>query len=130
MILTPEPLAAVLAGQKTIESRFATDRRLPWGRVGPGDRLWLKQSGGRVVAVAEAAWVQFYADLTPAAVAELFRQYPAIRAGLAYQAAKASARFGSLIGLNNIRRLDPFALRGRGRSGWRLLEGPPIPLRD
>jgi hypothetical protein len=128
-IFAPGPLAAILAGRKTVESRFAVDRRLPWGRVAAGDRIWLKRAGGPIVGVAEAAWVRSFAGLTPAAVAELFCQHPEILADPAYCEAKSHAAYATLIGLANVRRVEPLALPGRGRSGWRLMDAPP-PLRD
>ena len=127
-IFAPRLLAELLAGRKTVESRLAVDRRLPWGAVAVGDRIWLKQAGGPVVGVAEAAWVRSFAGLTPAAVGELFQQHPELRATPAYREAKAHARYATLIGLANVRRVEPLAWRGRGRSGWRLLDGPPLLL--
>ncbi|MCS6800491.1 MAG: ASCH domain-containing protein [Chloroflexota bacterium] len=125
-VFAPQPLADILAGRKTIESRFARDRRPPYGRVAPGDLLWLKQSGGPLVGVATAAWVEEVANLTPDRVTELFERYPGILADPPYRAAKRSARFATIIGLTAVRPLDACVIAGRGRSGWRLLAGPPV----
>lgn len=49
-ILTPGPLKAILAGTKTIESRWRRTRAAPWGRVHAGDAVYLSETGSDVVA--------------------------------------------------------------------------------
>jgi hypothetical protein len=127
-IFQPGPLARILSGEKTIESRFSVDRRPPFDRVQPGDRIWLKRVSGPVVAVATSGTVRFFDRLTPERIASLFAEHPAIRADSDYRLAKSSARYATLIELCEVRRLPPFALRIRGRSGWRVLDGPLTPV--
>jgi hypothetical protein len=124
-VFTPAPLAAIVAGRKTVETRLARDRRPPFGRVAVGDRIWLKRAGGPVVGVATVAWVRTLANVTPSQVATLFRDHPGICADPAYQLAKQEARFATVIGLGDVRSVAPFRVPGRSRSGWRVLDGPP-----
>jgi hypothetical protein len=42
----------ILAGEKTIESRWYVSRRAPWGRVSAGDVIWFRDSGAPVTARA------------------------------------------------------------------------------
>src|SRR5690349_4668447 len=64
-ILREPYLTRVLSGEKTVESRFARVRAAPYGRVAPGDLIWLKRVGGPIAGVARAAEVRLFADLTP-----------------------------------------------------------------
>ena len=45
-ILKPNYIRDILAGDKTIESRFTKTNQPPHGRVAVGERLFLKASGG------------------------------------------------------------------------------------
>ena len=53
-------LELVLAGKKTIESRFSANRCPPYNAVKKGDLLLLKRSGGPVVGVATVGQVWSY----------------------------------------------------------------------
>ncbi|MCS7003400.1 MAG: ASCH domain-containing protein, partial [Dehalococcoidia bacterium] len=106
-ILQPAPLAAILRGDKTIESRLSVDRRAPWQRVSAGDRLLLKRASGPVVASARAAWVSYHAGLTPDTASALLRAHPGLCADPAYVAVKRRARYATLIGLTDVRPLPP-----------------------
>src|SRR3954453_18143184 len=53
-------LSFLLEGRKTIESRFSVNRCPPYRSVQTGDLVFIKQSGGAIVAVAEVSNVWFY----------------------------------------------------------------------
>ena len=53
-------LGAVIEGRKTIESRFAKNRCAPYLRIGEGDIVFLKKSGGTVLGVAKVGIPQFH----------------------------------------------------------------------
>ena len=46
-------IAKILSGEKKIESRWSKNKIAPWNRVKRGDRIYFKDSGGPVIAVAE-----------------------------------------------------------------------------
>src|SRR2546423_2885042 len=50
-VLTMPYLEKIVAGQKTIESRFSRVRMPPFNKVGPGDVVFLKEVGGPVHAI-------------------------------------------------------------------------------
>jgi hypothetical protein len=130
-IMAPPYLERVLAGAKRIEARLARDRRPPFGRVAPGDRLWLKRSGGPVVAEGRIARVAYFADLDAAALARLLDEH---RDGLALEAdwiaARPNARFATLIWLEDVRPLTPFRIAKRDRGGWSVLRDEGYLLND
>lgn len=76
-IMNPEYdlLAMILAGKKTIESRWYKTRRTPWGKVAPGDRVFFKDAGKPVNAVATVARVEQFADLTLEKAREIVARY-------------------------------------------------------
>ncbi len=46
-------LPKILSGEKTIESRWYSKRRAPFGKISPGEKIYFKNSGEPVSAVAE-----------------------------------------------------------------------------
>jgi len=52
VILKKPYLDAILSGRKRIESRFTRTKRYAFGRVLPGDELFLKVSSEHIGAVA------------------------------------------------------------------------------
>jgi hypothetical protein len=117
-------LARVLAGEKTIESRFARVRAAPYGCVAPGDTIWLKRSGGPIVGLALAAVVRQYDDLTPERVDALVERYgAALRLDADFAARVRSCCYATLIWLVEVRAFDmPIRYRRRDRRGWVTLE--------
>ena len=63
VILKTEYIKAILEGRKTIESRFTKTRREFFGRVSPGDKVFLKVSSGPVCATARVIKVKWYENL-------------------------------------------------------------------
>ena len=75
VILKKPYLDAILAGSKTIESRFTKTKRSYFGRVLPGDKLFLKESSGPVCATVKAAAVKNFENLTPEKIIAIKQQY-------------------------------------------------------
>ena len=46
-------IAKILSREKIIESRWSKNKIVPWGRVHSGDRVYFKNAGEPVIAVAE-----------------------------------------------------------------------------
>lgn len=99
---------ALLAGAKSIESRFSRCRRAPIDCVRPGDIIHFKLSGGGFIGTCRAAHVQQYTTLTPGQLAALRRQHNhAIRAPASYWHTRLQCRFGLLIWLRRLRPPPP-----------------------
>ena len=111
-------LSRVLSGAKTHESRFMKRRIAPYGVVSSGDLILLKEASGPVVGfcVATEVW-QFDLEKTP-----LMSLRDRFEVGLAVEpsfwATKATARYGTIIRLANVRRLAPRRVRKKDRRGW------------
>ncbi len=67
-------LAKILSGEKTIESRWYMQKRVPWDRIKSGETIYFKDSGELVSVRAKVVEVmQFYLPQTN--VSELLQKY-------------------------------------------------------
>ncbi|NRA57268.1 MAG: hypothetical protein HRU13_04015 [Phycisphaerales bacterium] len=70
-LVHPWVVDALLAGKKTIESRFSRDRRPPFDRVAKGDVVHFRVTGGGYAARAVVAKVECHDSLTPEKVLQI-----------------------------------------------------------
>ena len=117
VILKKPFLDAILAGQKKIESRFSKAKPAAFGRILPGDRLFLKISSGPVCATATVVAVESFEDLTPAEIVELKLRYNRYILGSdQYWNSKKDSRFGFLAWLDAVEPIEPVKI---GKKDWR-----------
>lgn len=122
VVLKRPYLDAILAGRKRIESRFTRTKRFFFGRVLPGDRLFLKESSGAVCAVATVSAVKRFEGLTPSKVAEIREQYDNYIGGSdEYWRSKMDCRFCLLVWLKDVREIEPVRISKRDWRGWVVL---------
>lgn len=123
VILKKPYLEAILEGRKTIESRFGLDMREPFGRVRVGDMLLLKESSGPVCAKAAAAEVKNYESLCPRQMLELKKQYnERICGDDIYWQSKMDCRFGLLVRLKDVERIEPVRIDKKDWRAWVVLQ--------
>ena len=116
----------ILAGEKTIESRWYGIKCRPWGRIKKGDMVYFKDAGVLVSAVAEVARVEESADLSPQKVQKILDRYGTAigirRAHISlFFSALENKKYCILIHLKNPRRVRPFAINKTGfgaLSAW------------
>ena len=122
VILKKPYLDLILGGRKTIELRLTRARRPPGPRALPGDRLFLKASGGPVCAVATAAEVRYYEDLTPERVAGIRQEYnEQIQGGDAVWQSMMDCRSGFLVWLRGVRPIAPVRIDKKDWRAWVVL---------
>ena len=122
VILKKPYLDAILAGQKTIESRFTRVRHSFISQVRQGDTLFLKASSGPVYGQADVAAVKYFENLTPAKMAEIERQYNKhILGGREYWQSKAESKFGFLAWLVDVRPVRPVIIAKKDWRSWVVL---------
>jgi len=131
-ILKPGYLHAILERRKTIESRLTKTAQPPYGKVEPGERLFLKASGGPFMATAVAGKVQSYADLMTTDLEHLRRRYnKQICGDDAYWEMKRESRFATLFELEQV---EPISVGPNYKvaymKAWYVLEEALSPLRD
>lgn len=126
MIVKPRYIDPILSGRKTIECRLTRTPKPPFACVDPGDVLWLKASGGLVVATLRARRVSFFNPVTPDTLKAISDRYgPSILAAPLFFAGHRAARYGTIIHLGHARRIEPFRIQKRNRRGWVRLCEPP-----
>jgi hypothetical protein len=117
-------LSYVLAGRKSMESRFARVQAPPYGRVGAGDLLFLKEVGGPVTALTVVAAADFYV-LDPPSFERLRDRFAAALCAddPEFWEERRHARFASLMRLGQVLPIEPLAVGKRDRRGWVVLAG-------
>jgi len=128
MIIHRRYIVPLTKGKKTIECRLARIRTPPYGCVARRDTLWLKVSGGPVVARATVRHVDHIHPLTPSTLYDIRKRYgSSIVADDDFYFAHADASFATLITLGRVVRLVPFQIAKRDRRAWVVLSEPPSP---
>lgn len=102
---------------KTIESRWYKNRIAPWDRINKGDRVYFKDSGKQVTAVADVSKVIQFEGLNRDIFSEIVSKY-GDDIGLidrSYSGYYKSKNYVVLIGLTNARYLkEPFDIDKTG----------------
>lgn len=115
-------LQFVLDGQKTIESRFATRRYVPYKQVDVGDVVLLKRSGGPIVGICEIAAVWFY-RLDAKSWSTIKREFAQALCAQDpnFWQSRQLASYATLMRLHHVRSIPPIKFTKRDRRGWVLL---------
>ncbi|MHC4086699.1 MAG: ASCH domain-containing protein [Planctomycetota bacterium] len=122
VILKKPYLDAILDGRKPVESRLWKTRRSAFGRVLPGDKLFLKISSGSVCAVATAGAVKNFENLTPEQIIEIKQQYNHLIGGAdEHWQNRADCKFGFLVWLKDVRAIEPVRIRKKDWRAWVVL---------
>ncbi len=128
MIVHPRYIAPLLSGTKSLESRLGQDRRAPFGKVSPGDIVFIKPTGKRVIAKAIVRFVEEYENLTPEDILNLRKSYDdRIMGGDHYWQTKSNAKYATLIGFEKVTMLNdestvPSQLLIADRNAWRIVK--------
>ncbi len=118
-VMTEPYFSLVLAGKKTMESRFSQRKIAPWGKVAAGDTVILKKSGGGYAGIFEAGSVQFLQPKNRTdvlAIRAAWNDRLCIEDG--FWQAKADSRYVTLIGIINLCSFEKFFLPCSNRQAW------------
>ncbi|MBN2456200.1 MAG: ASCH domain-containing protein [Sedimentisphaerales bacterium] len=122
VVLKKSYLEAILAGRKTIESRFTKNRCQPFGQVAQGDKLFLKISSGPVCATAAVSNVRSFDDITAEKLNSIRKQYNFHICGSdTYWQSKADCRYGLLLWLTDVKTIKPVRINKKDWRGWVVL---------
>lgn len=116
-------LSYILAGRKTVESRFGMRRYAPFGRVSRGDIIFLKRSGGPIVGLCEIADIWFY-HLDPSSWQSIQKTFTEALCAQDpdFWRARSNASFATLMSITAMRPLPPIGYAKRDRRGWVVLK--------
>jgi hypothetical protein len=111
-------LSRVFSGEKTIESRFSRNRCAPYGVVGDGDVILLKEVAGPICGVVLARHTWCY-DLGNEPLERIKGRFgPGVCADQAFWTARADALYATLIELDIPLAISPVPCDKRDRRGW------------
>ena len=114
-------LSCIYSGEKTLESRITRNRIAPWGKVSPGDIVFVKRSSGPVEAFFTAGNVTQF-DLAQTPLKQLRDQYSMeLCANEAFWQSKQHCRYAVLMQITNLTRILPFSIDKKGMQTWLVL---------
>jgi len=121
-ILKKPYLKMILDGRKRVELRLSKTRQPGFGRVLPGDKLFLKISSGPVCATATAADVKNFENLTPDKILELKRLYNHDIGGSdEHWQSKIDCKFCFLVWLKDVQTIEPVQIDKKDWRAWVVL---------
>jgi ASC-1-like (ASCH) protein len=122
VILKKPYLEAILAGRKTIESRFMRTNRAPFGKVAAGDKLFFKITSGPVCATGRAHKVENFENLTAERIDQIERTYnDRIMGRRQYWDQKRRCKKGVLIWLDRVKPIEPIRIDKKDWRAWVVL---------
>lgn len=119
-------LSHIMAGRKTIESRFSRALVPPHGVVETGDVLLFKRAAGPVCAMARVADVDFH-DLAHDGLDAIRARFATALCADndAFWSDRNDARYATLMHLSDVRPVSDLYVNKRDRRGWVVLEDGP-----
>ncbi len=122
-------LQYVLAGQKTVESRFSVHRCAPYQQVQAGDVLLVKRSGGGIVGLAQISYTWFY-HLDPTSWQTIRKEFTQALCAQdpRFWQDRAHATFATLLRIHHVRSFAPIPFVKRDRRGWVVLQPANVQL--
>ncbi|MDD2696963.1 MAG: ASCH domain-containing protein [Candidatus Pacebacteria bacterium] len=123
-------LPRILKGEKTMESRWYKNKRLPWDKIKKGEIVYFKNSGEEVTAKAEVFKVLQFSNLNPKKVKQILDKYGE-KDGLGkeeinkYYRLFRDKNYCLLVFLKSPRKIKPFEINKRGfglMSAWITVE--------
>lgn len=125
-------LEDILAGTKTIESRWYVNKISPWNKIRKNDLVYFKESGRQVIAVAEVLKVLQFENLNKDITNQIIENYGKQIAPHSTESEfeswakrESKKRYCILIFLENVKKIKPFNIDKKGygiSSAWLAVE--------
>jgi ASCH domain. len=121
-------LNLILAGAKTVESRFSQKKILPFGQVEQGDRVFMKAAGGNIVGEFTVQKVLYFSPITPEAL-QVIKHYSTEMCTYAdphFWQRRQDAHYATLLLIKQaIRYPKPYPFPKKDRRAWLKLSALP-----
>lgn len=129
-IMNKTAIEAVLAGVKTIETRFSKHKISPFGLISVGDLVYMKPPGGEIIGQFRVKKVFNFEGLTEKDVEKIFQDFgDKISVGKKEEdekffEEKKSSTYATLIFLSESERFitSPIKFKKKDMRGWVVLE--------
>lgn len=111
-------LTYMLEGKKTIESRFSKKKCLPWNGIDPSTIVFVKKSGGDVVAYFKIKEIHFF-DLEEYKLENIKKEYSCeLCVDDNFWELKKNSKYATLIFIKEIVKIKPFKVTKKGMNTW------------
>lgn len=121
-ILTQPYLDRIIRRQKTIESRFSKVRVAPYQQIQTGDLVVLKESAGKILALATVGKVRFFNLRTSEEVLSVMSSFQLeLALDSDFIERKKDSKFATLIEIDQVMEVTPVALIKDDRRAWVVL---------
>lgn len=115
-------LSKIVAGEKTIESRFSKSRIPPFQQITADDVVFLKQSSGPIQAIALVSKVEFYGPLKPGGIDQLIEEYKEeLRLDESFITLKRDSNYVTLIYFTVVLPINPIPITKSDGRSWIVL---------
>jgi hypothetical protein len=113
----------ILIGKKTIESRFTMRQIAPFNKVHVNDKVYLKQSGGKIIGEAIVRLVEYFSNLSPAKILDLIEHYKnELQLKSEFIEKKKESKYITFIWLKNVvKYVTPREFKHVGMQSWIIL---------
>lgn len=124
-------LPKILAGEKTVESRWFKTKRIPWDKVKAGDTLWFKNAGEPVSLKVIITKVLQFSNLNNKRKDEIIKKYGESDLGLSGPIPKEIADYFEnknyclLVFFKDVEAVKPFKINKKGfgaMTAWISIE--------
>lgn len=126
MAVFNEPfLSAMFDNEKQIESRFSRNRITPYRRVYEGDAILIKRNGGNIEGFFIAGKIEYWTAMRGDSFETLEGLYGmkiASHLDSSFWEHRKGSRFGTLIEVSAIYRLQKFSITKKDRITWSVLK--------
>ena len=114
----------ILAGEKSIESRFSQKKSPPYGVISTGDLVYIKPTGKEIIGQFRVKKVIFFDGLTPEDILEIEERFgKKILADKTYWQSKSNSTYVTLIFIGDSSRFitSPVKIPKKDLRGWVVL---------
>ncbi len=109
----------IVNGIKKIESRFSKNKITPFNNINKNDIVYLKKSGGNILASFEVKDVMFFDNLNSKKINEIKNKYNnLITAPNKFWESKKDSKYATLIYINNPKFIKSFSIIKKNRQAF------------
>jgi len=120
----------ILAGEKTVESRWYKSKCVPWDRIKPKDVIYFKDSGEPIRIRAEVTKILQFADLTAEKIEQIMAKYNRVGLGIKdimpeIKQHIAGKNYCIFVFFDNVEKIQPFEINKSGygmMSAWIVVD--------
>lgn len=122
-ILNGDYIEKILSRRKTVESRFSKNRIPPFHKVSTGDVLFLKQSAGKLLAIAIVSRTEFFDSLDHDKIDQLMNKYQEkLQLDDDFKRNKRNCNYASLLHLSDVIATPAISIKKQDRRSWIIIK--------